>query len=203
MHPSSLSAPRSRTGPRNPPGTTPAIWTGVEHAPQGHGEKGDEERACPIGSWITELKTPELGFATAEFLFNGGFATLTVKVHLGGVLTPDSTACTSTRRPSASGTRWRRPVAPPATSCPAGGRFQAPGHTGYPMSGDLASLQVKGDSTGSLVTTTDAFTAAEQLLAGNKTALIIHEKADNFGNIPADRYQQIQGAAPKGGRGLR
>ena len=45
------------------------------------------------------------------------------------------------------------------------------------------------------MTTTDAFTA-EQLLAGNKTALIIHEKADNFGNIPADRYQQIQGAAP-------
>lgn len=86
--------------------------------------------------------------------------------------------------------RWR-----PGDFLSAGGHFQAPGHTGYPMSGDLASLQVKGDGTGSLVTTTDAFTA-EQLLAGNKTALIIHEKADNFGNIPADRYQQIQGAAP-------
>ena len=43
-----------------------------------------------------------------------------------------------------------------------------------------------------LVTTTDAFTA-EDLLAGSKTAIIIHEKADNFANIPPERYQQING----------
>ena len=43
-----------------------------------------------------------------------------------------------------------------------------------------------------LVTTTDAFTAAD-LLAGAKTAIIIHEKADNFANIPAERYQQVNG----------
>ena len=43
-----------------------------------------------------------------------------------------------------------------------------------------------------LVTTTDAFTAAD-LLAGAKTAIIIHEKADNFANIPPERYQQVNG----------
>ena len=43
-----------------------------------------------------------------------------------------------------------------------------------------------------LVTTTDAFTA-EDLLAGAKTAIIIHEKADNFANIPPERYQQVNG----------
>ncbi len=43
-----------------------------------------------------------------------------------------------------------------------------------------------------LVTTTDAFTA-EDLLAGAKTAIIIHEKSDNFANIPPERYQQMNG----------
>lgn len=42
------------------------------------------------------------------------------------------------------------------------------------------------------MTTTDAFTA-EELLAGTKTAIVIHEKADNFGNIPAEKYQQVNG----------
>ncbi len=45
-----------------------------------------------------------------------------------------------------------------------------------------------------LVTTTDAFTM-EDLLAGEKTAIIIHAGADNFANIPPDRYNQINGGA--------
>jgi Cu-Zn family superoxide dismutase len=45
---------------------------------------------------------------------------------------------------------------------------------------------VRSNGAAKLVTTTDAFTA-EQLLAGQGTAIIIHEKADNFANIP-DRY---------------
>jgi len=45
------------------------------------------------------------------------------------------------------------------------------------------------------VTTTDSFTA-EDLLAGAKTAIVIHEKADNFANIPPERYQQVNGAPP-------
>ena len=45
------------------------------------------------------------------------------------------------------------------------------------------------------MTTTDAFTA-EDLLGGAKTAIIIHEKADNFANIPPERYQQTNGAPP-------
>jgi len=64
-----------------------------------------------------------------------------------------------------------------------------------PASGDLTSLQVRADGTAKLVTTTDAFTA-EDLLAGAKTAIIIHEKADNFANIPAERYQQVNGNPP-------
>jgi superoxide dismutase, Cu-Zn family len=67
------------------------------------------------------------------------------------------------------------------------------GHTGHPPSGDLTSLEVRSDGSALLTTTTDAFTA-QDLLAGEKTALIIHEKPDNFANIPTDRYQQKNGA---------
>ena len=59
-------------------------------------------------------------------------------------------------------------------------------------SGDLTSLQVRGDGSGTLVTTTDAFTM-DDLLAGEKTAIIIHAGADNFANIPPDRYNQVNG----------
>jgi Cu-Zn family superoxide dismutase len=31
-------------------------------------------------------------------------------------------------------------------------------------------------------------------LAGAGTAIVIHAGADNFGNIPADRYNQVNGA---------
>ncbi len=52
----------------------------------------------------------------------------------------------------------------------AGMHFQAPGHTGEPMSGDLTSLEVRQDGAAYLVTTTDAFTR-DDLLAGSKTAI--------------------------------
>ena len=77
----------------------------------------------------------------------------------------------------------------------AGGHFQASGHSGHPASGDLASLQVREDGSAMLVTTTNAFTK-QDLLGGNGTAIIIHADADNFANIPPERYQQIQGGAP-------
>jgi Cu-Zn family superoxide dismutase len=42
-----------------------------------------------------------------------------------------------------------------------------------PESGDLPSLEVRSDGSAYLVTTTDAFTR-DELLAGNKTALMLH-----------------------------
>jgi Cu-Zn family superoxide dismutase len=51
---------------------------------------------------------------------------------------------------------------------------------------------VRQDGSGRLVTTTDAFTEAA-LLAGQQTAVIIHENADNFANIPPERYNQVNG----------
>jgi superoxide dismutase, Cu-Zn family len=52
-----------------------------------------------------------------------------------------------------------------------------PGHSGKPESGDLTSLEVRSDGSAYLVTTTDAFTK-DELLAGNKTALMLHGTED-------------------------
>jgi len=60
-----------------------------------------------------------------------------------------------------------------------------------PASGDLTSLQVRGDGSARLVTTTDSVTLNDV----KNRALIIHSGADNFGNIP-DRYQREGGAGP-------
>ena len=83
----------------------------------------------------------------------------------------------------------------PADFNSAGGHFQVTGNTGHPASGDLTSLQVREDGSAMLVTTTDAFTY-EDLLDGAGTSIMIHENADNFANIPAERYQQVNGDPP-------
>ena len=129
--------------------------------------------------------------ATATFDFTGGFATLTVETIGDGILTPGFHGM----HIHAVGKCEPNSVAPtggPAGDfLSAGGHFQVPGHTTHPASGDLSSLEVRSNGSAKLVTTTDAFTAA-QLLAGPGTAIMIHANADNFANIP-DRYTQSDG----------
>ncbi|GAC1643028.1 MAG: hypothetical protein NVS4B6_15430 [Mycobacterium sp.] len=132
--------------------------------------------------------------ANAMLDFANGYATITVETVAKGILSPgfhglhihSVDKCeTNSVAPTGGAT---------GDFNSAGGHYQAPGHTAEPASGDVTSLQVRSDGSAKLVTTTDAFTAAD-LLAGGKTALIIHENADNFGNIPTDRYQQKNGSA--------
>lgn len=177
------------------PGTTPSVWTGSPSpaAPVGEGEAEAE----PAGEKLTaQVKLADGStVATADFDFTGGHATVTVKTTAPGQLTPGFHGL----HIHAVGKCEANSVAPTGGASEdfnsAGAHFQAPGHSGHPASGDLTSLQVREDGTAELVTTTDAFTA-EDLLAGAKTSIIIHEKADNFANIPPERYQQINGAPP-------
>jgi superoxide dismutase, Cu-Zn family len=177
------------------PGTTPSVWTGSP-APSAPAEEG-EGQAAPAGDTLTaQLKNASgATVATADFAFSSGYVTVTVKTTGSGQLTPGfhGMHIHSVGKCEASS------VAPtggePGDFNSAGGHFQVPGHSGHPASGDLSSLQVREDGTAQLVTTTDAFTA-EDLEAGAKTAIIIHEKADNFANIPPERYQQINGTPP-------
>ncbi|MBE1551355.1 Cu-Zn family superoxide dismutase [Mycobacterium sp. OAS707] len=194
-----LSACSAPEQPATSPGTTPSVWTGSPapsaSASETHGSTG--ESPAPSGEKLTaQLKSPDgTTVATADIEFAGGFATVTVETTTPGKLTPGfhGLHIHSVGKCEASS------VAPtggaPGDFNSAGGHFQKAGHTGHPASGDLASLQVRQDGTAKLVTTTDAFTA-EDLLGGAKTAIVIHEKADNFANIPPERYQQVNGAPP-------
>ena len=178
------------------PGTTPSVWTGSPAPSAEAGGEGEGE-AAPSGDKLTaELKNPSgTTVATADFAFSSGYVTVTVKSTGTGALTPGFHGM----HIHAVGKCEASSVAPtggePGDFNSAGGHFQVPGHSGHPASGDLSSLQVREDGSAELVTTTDAFTA-EDLEAGAKTSIIIHEKADNFANIPPERYQQINGTPP-------
>lgn len=177
------------------PGTTPPVWTGSPppSAPGAEGAGSESAASAPGEKLIADLKTPDgTSVATAEFVFSGGFATVTVKTLASGQLAPGFHGM----HIHSVGKCEPASVAPaggaPGDFNSAGGHFQVGGHSGHPSSGDLSSLQVRGDGSAMSVTTTDAFTAAD-LEAGTKTAIIIHEKADNFANIPPERYQQVNG----------
>src|SRR4051794_22083806 len=176
------------------PGTTPPVWTGSPPPSAAAGGEGAGAEQAPTGETLrADLKTPDgTSVATAEFVFSDGYATVTVKTTASGQLTPGFHGM----HIHAVGKCEPASVAPtggaPGDFNSAGGHFQVGGHTTHPASGDLSSLQVRGDGSAMVVTTTDAFTAAD-LLAGQKTAIIIHEKSDNFANIPPERYQQING----------
>jgi Cu-Zn family superoxide dismutase len=132
--------------------------------------------AAPGGQTLTaQLHTADgRSVATATFEFANGYATITVKTTADHILTPgfhnmhihDVGKCEpNSVDPMMGGA--------PGDFESAGMHFQAPGHTGEPMSGDLDPLQVRQDGAGYLVTTTDAFTR-DNLLAGSKTALLLH-----------------------------
>jgi superoxide dismutase, Cu-Zn family len=181
------------------PGTTPPIWTGAPSpsaSPSaGAGAQGTGQAAA--GEKLTaQLKLADgTTVATADIEFAGGFATVTVDATAAGRLAPGFHGL----HIHSVGKCEANSVAPtggaPGDFNSAGGHFQKAGHTAHPASGDLTSLEVRQDGTAKLVTTTDAFTA-EDLLGGAKTAIIIHEKADNFANIPPERYQQVNGNPP-------
>ena len=164
------------------------------HAPTvGSGQAEGPAQPAAGETLTADLKTPDgTTVATAEFAFSGNYATVTVKTVAPGLLAPGFHGL----HVHSVGKCEANSVAPtggaPGDFNSAGGHFQKAGHTAHPASGDLTSLQVRQDGTAKLVTTTDAFTA-EDLLGGTKTAIIIHEKADNFANIPPERYQQVNG----------
>jgi Cu-Zn family superoxide dismutase len=185
-----LSACKPNQPPATSPGTTPAIWTGSP-SPSGTQQKGGP--AAPE-SLTTQLIAPDgRKVATAKFEFANGYATITVQTTGQGGLTPGFHGvhihsvgkCEANSVPPTGGA--------PGDFLSAGGHYQAPGHTGDPQSGDLTSLEVRKDGAALLVTTTDAFTK-DDLLGGAGTAIVIHAGADNFGNIPPDRYTQVNGA---------
>lgn len=189
-----LSACAPNQLPSTTPGTTPPVWTGSpepEKAPL-HGAP-----AAP-DSVITHLRTPggvDVATATFEFAHAGGaagYVTITVQTTMPGQLSPGFHGLHIHSFGKCEPNSVAQPGGVSGNFLSAGGHFQVSGHTTEPASGDLTSLEVRKDGSAMLVTTTDAFTK-EELLFGEKTALIIHGGPDNFANIPSDRYTQTNG----------
>lgn len=201
-----LSACAAPEVPSDTPGTTPSIWTGSPSpsAPPGEGGTAEgggqgaaEGQAQAQGETLTaELKLADgTPVATADIAFTGGYATVTVETSTPGELTPGFHGMHIHQVGKCEANSVAPTGGAPGNFNSAGGHFQVPGHSGHPASGDLSSLQVREDGSAKIVTTTDAFTA-EELTSGAGTAIIIHEKADNFANIPPERYQQVNGDPP-------
>jgi len=160
-------------------GTTPPVQSGSPAS------SATSSPAPGAGSLTAQLKTADgKDVATASFDFSNGYATVTVKTVAGGILAPGFHGM----HVHAVGKCEPNSVAPdggpPGNFMSAGGHYQAPGHSGMPESGDLTMLEVRQDGSAYLVTTTDAFTR-DELLAGDKTALIIH--AAETSGMPMER----------------
>lgn len=176
------------------PGTVPPVWTGS--AAPSTASSGPQNGLQPVPQGEKLKSTLKLADGTevadAEFVFQDGHATITVTANGNGKLTPGfhgmhlhSYALCEANSVAPTGGES-------GDFLSAGGHFNVPGHSGHPSSGDLISLNILQDGSGETVTTSDAFTR-EQLLAGDGTSIIIHEKADNFANIPGTRYTQANG----------
>src|SRR6201997_72558 len=150
------------------PGTTPAVQSGST------GPSATTTPAPGAGPLTAQLKTADgREVATATFDFANGYATVTVKTVAAGILAPGFHGM----HVHAIGKCEPNSVAPtggpPGNFLSAGDHYQVPGHSGMPESGDLTSLEVRQDGAAYLVNTTDEFTR-DQLLAGDKTALMLH-----------------------------
>src|SRR6201992_4849 len=174
--------------PRAPPPVAhPRIWTGspAPSSAEPTGQQGGTD------SLTTQLNGPTgTKIATAKFEFNPGYVTITIQTTGTGQLSPGFHGV----HIHSVGKCEANSVAPtggePGDFLSAGGHFLAPGHEHG--SGDRTPLPGRQAGGALLETTTDGFTKAD-LLAGAGTSIVIHAGADNFGNIPADRYPQVKG----------
>jgi superoxide dismutase, Cu-Zn family len=186
-----LSACSSPQHASSVPGTTPAVWTG---SPAPSAGVGAEAGGAGKPSITTHLRTPDGSqVATAQFDFSNGYATITIATTGNGLIAPGFHGVHIHKVGKCEPNSVGPTGGAPGDFLSAGGHFQTPGHSNEPASGDLTSLEVRRDGVGMLVTTTDAF-AMDDLLTGEKTAIIIHAGADNFANIPPERYSQTNGA---------
>jgi Cu-Zn family superoxide dismutase len=123
----------------------------------------------------TQLKSADgTQVANATIDFTSGYATVTVEAGPNQVLTQGFHGLQIHAVGKCDGGDFSS----------AGSVYQAPGHTGYPASGELTALQVRSDGSAKLVTTTNAFTAAD-LRNSSGTALVIHQEANNLGGSSA------------------
>ncbi|NNH75556.1 superoxide dismutase family protein [Nocardia uniformis] len=170
-------------------GINPPVFTSSP-APAGAETGHDGGHATPTSDSVsTQLKDSSgASIGTATFRSTGGHLEITVEahglkpgfhgmhIHQFGKCEPNSVAPTG---------------GPAGDFLSAGSHLQVGDQNARPMSGDLTSLEVRGDGNAKLVTTTDKVSLDD--IKGK--ALMIHAGADNFGNIPS-RYSHPGGSGP-------
>lgn len=155
-------------------GTTPAVQTG-DQAPQGGLVDADNIPASGGQNETASLiNTDGKSIGEAVFRPNGSALGVTVTVKAGSGI-PAGFHAMHIHTGSTCNTADK--------FVSAGGHLQVDGHTGHPSSGDLVSINILSDGSGSTTTSTSAVDLSQ---IANKT-IIIHENADNFANIP-NRY---------------
>ena len=170
------------------PGTTPPVWTGSPD-PSAAAEPQNAEVTVEkktINAVITGPDGAQLAAATIDF--SEKFATVTVQTTGAGKLAPGLHSLQLTSAGKCE----------PNSVGPAGGNpgdFLSAGDSigGAGPSSPLVPLQIRGDGTGMLVTTTDAF-KEDELLDGDKSAIVIYDKSDT---IAADATGATGGAAKR------
>lgn len=171
--------------PTESTGTVPPVWTGST-APLTTGEIPGHPGHSPGGNVLSRGFLDANGgpAGTVTFVERAGFVEVRAEVsglepgfhgfhiHERGLCEPDST-------PPGGGE--------PGDFLSAGGHMQAGGRTSHPASGDLTSIHVREGGTGTLVTSSEAFTLDDLRNDGQGRAVIVHADPDNFANIPT-RY---------------
>ncbi|WP_262365602.1 superoxide dismutase family protein [Gordonia sp. OPL2] len=162
--------------PTDAPGTTPSVVTGNQ-APPGEVDDADGIGSSPKGNATANLIDDD-GKTVGEAVFTPSGSSVKVDVRVNaesgipagfhGMHIHQNGVCQTGGSEAFSS---------------AGSHLQVNGRTSHPSSGDLVSINVLKDGTGETVTTTDAVNL-EQIVG---KAIVIHEKADNFANIPT-RY---------------
>lgn len=171
-------------------GTNPAVFTSSP-APAGleTGHGGGGLATPPTESVSAQLKDSNgATVGTATFGKTDGHLEITVEAHglkpgFHGLHIHQFGKCEANSVAPTGG--------PAGDFLSAGSHLQVGDQNARPMSGDLTSLEVRGDGSAKLVTTTDKVTLDD--IKGK--ALMIHAGADNFGNIPS-RYNHPGGSGP-------
>jgi superoxide dismutase, Cu-Zn family len=177
----SLVACSPNQHPSTQPGSTPPAHSGSA-APSRTNQVSPSSSAPGADTLTAQLKTADgRSVATATFDFTTGYATVTVKTSTTSILEPGFHMMHVHQIGKCEPNSVAPTGGPSGDFLSAGPHYQAPGHTGEPASGDLPSLQARKDGAALMVTTTDGFTK-DDLLAGNKTAIVLHA-ADTSPNM--------------------
>ena len=153
-------------------------------------ERGPTGKQGGTDSLTTQLNGPAgTKIATAKFEFNQGYVTVTIETTGTGQLSPGFHGVHIHSVGKCEANSAAPTGGAPGDFLSAGGHFMARASTEVatrPRCRSARTVERSGDHHRRVHQSRPA--------GGAGTSIVIHAGADNFGNIPADRYNQVNGA---------